>query len=110
MAVAKADLAAALDLFAGLGAEITHRAMMGGEILYADGQIFAAIMGDAGVHIRAKGALAERLEEAGATQFIWVRPSDGRAMPMGYWSLPEDALDAPEEACDWAKSALEAGD
>ncbi|MEM0936629.1 MAG: TfoX/Sxy family protein [Pseudomonadota bacterium] len=110
MAVSKADLAAALDLFADLPGEITHRAMMGGQILYADGQIFGAVMGEAGIHIRAKGRLAARLAAAGATQFVWTRPSDGRAMPMGYWSLPEAALDAPEEACDWARAALEAGD
>lgn len=109
MAVSKADLAAALDLFAGLGAELTHRAMMGGQILYADGQIFAAIMGDEGLHIRAKGALAERLAAAGSSQFVWTRPSDGREMPMGYWSLPVSALDDPEKACDWARAALRTG-
>jgi DNA transformation protein len=110
VAVPRADLEAAMDLFAGLGAEITHRAMMGGEILYADGRIFAAIMGEAGIHIRAKGDLADRLAGEGAAQFVWVRPSDGRRMPMGYWSLPEAALDDPMAACDWARAALEAGD
>ncbi len=109
MAVSKADLAAAMDLFSGLGAEITHRAMMGGQILYADGQIFAAIMGEDGLHIRAKGALAQELADAGATQFLWARPSDGHQMPMGYWSLPVSALDDPEEACDWARAALHSG-
>lgn len=109
MAVSPADLEAALDLFAGLNAELTHRAMMGGRMLYANGQLFAAIMGDEGLHLRAKGPLAEDLAAAGARQFVWTRPSDQRRMPMGYWSLPLSALDDPEEACDWAKAALRAG-
>ena len=27
---------------------------------------------------------------------------------MGYWTLPEAALDDPEAACDWARRALDA--
>jgi DNA transformation protein len=109
VAVAPADLDAARDLFAPLGT-ITHRHMMGGAILYADGRIFAAIMGDEGLFLRATGALAERLAAEGARQFVWTRPSDGKQMPMRYWSLPEAALDDPQAARDWARAALVAGD
>jgi len=109
LAVARADLDAALELFAPLG-EITHRPMMGGRILYADGRLFAAIMGEAGLHLRAKGALAERLAAEGATQFRWVNPGTGKPQAMGYWTLPEAALDDPQAACDWARAALEAGE
>ena len=110
MAVSPAEIDAAKDLFADLGAALTHRPMMGGAMLYADGRLFAAIMGEDGVYLRARGPLAERLAAAGSRQFVWTRPGDGRRMAMGYWSLPEAALDAPEEACDWAREALEAGD
>ena len=110
MSVSKAELAAARDLFAPLGAEITHRHMMGGAILYAGGRIFAAIMGEAGLFLRAKGALAERLAAEGSRQFVWTSPKTGQTQRMGYWSLPDAALDDPEAACDWARAALEAGD
>ena len=109
MAVAPAHLAAARDLFAPLG-KITTRPMMGGAILYAAGRIFAAIMGDEGVFLRARGALAARLAAEGARQFVWTRPSDGKTSRMAYWSLPEAALDDPQAACDWARAALEAGE
>ena len=98
-------LALARDLFAPLG-EITHRPMMGGFVLYADGHLFATVHGDTRLYLRAKGALAERLAAAGAEQLTWVRPSDGKVSRMGYWSLPEAALDDPEAACGWAREAL----
>ncbi len=109
MAVAPADLEAARDLFAPLG-RITHRPMMGGAVLYADGRIFAAIMGEEGVFLRARGALAVRLAAEGARQFVWTRPSDGKLSRMRYWSLPEAALDDQQAACQWARAALEAGE
>ncbi|MEE4119262.1 MAG: TfoX/Sxy family protein [Paracoccaceae bacterium] len=109
MAVSRAGLDAARDLFAPLG-DITHRHMMGGAILYADGRIFGAIMGPQGLHIRARGALAERLAADGSMQFAWTSPNTGQTQVMGYWSLPDAALDDPEAACEWARAALDAGD
>jgi len=106
--VSRAEIDAARDLFAPLG-EITYRHMMGGALLYADGRIFGAIMGEAGPHLRATGALADRLAAAGAAQFVWTSPKTGRSQRMGYRSLPAAALDDPEAACEWARAALEAG-
>lgn len=106
MAVPESDLNAALELFEGLSAPLTHRRMMGGFCLYAGGRLFASLHGDGRIYLRAKGALAERLAQAGARQLVWVRPSDGRDQAMGYWSLPEPALDDAQAACDWAKAAL----
>jgi DNA transformation protein len=108
MGVSRAEIDAARDLFAPLG-EITHRPMMGGAILYADGRIFAALMGEAGLHLRAKGALAEELAAAGAAPFVWTSPKTGQTQRMGYWSLPEAALDDPGAACEWARASLVAG-
>ena len=96
------------DLFGGLGA-ITTRPMMGGLCIYAEGQLFAAVHSDGGLYLRSKGRLAERLKEAGERQFVWTRPSDGKAQAMGYWSLPEAALDDPALACDLAREALKDG-
>ncbi len=89
------DIAFATELFESLG-DITTRKMMGGLCLYADTQIFAIVDRNGQIYVRAKGPLADDLAAAGARQF-------GR---MGYWSLPDTALDDTDNACDWARRAL----
>ena len=106
MAAPAAALELAGDLFQDIG-EITHRPMMGAAVFYADGQIFACCDREGTLYLRAKGDLAEELASAGAMQFTYTRPQDGATGKMGYWSLPEDALDDPQVACAWAKRALE---
>lgn len=101
MAVSDEEIAFARELFDGLGT-ITHRKMMGGASLYCDGQIFAILRSDGRLYLKAKGAFAEELEAEGATIF----EMDGRS--MGYWTLPDPALDNPELACDWGRRALAA--
>ena len=95
MSVSDADIAFATELFDPLG-RITTRKMMGGLCLYAEGQIFAILDHDGQIFMRAKNALAADLAGQGARQF-------GR---MGYWSLPDTALDDSEAACDWARRSL----
>ena len=90
------------DLFAPLGA-ITTRRMMGGLCLYSDGQIFAILDRYGTPYLRAKGAFADDLSAAGATQF---GAESGKTMK--YWTLPDDALDDEEAARDWARRALAA--
>ena len=103
-----ADIARYEDLFSGLG-RIATRPMMGGTVLYADGALFATIHGDGRLYLRTKGELSRTLEASGESQLTWTRPSDGKVMAMGYWSLPEDALDDPERACELARQALSEG-
>lgn len=102
------EIAAFRDLFADLG-EITTRAMMGGTVFYADGKLFATHHGQGRLYLRTKGALARRLEAEGEHQLTWTRPSDGQVQTMGYWSLPDAALDDPALACDLARDALKEG-
>ena len=106
MAVSAATRAFVLELFDALGA-VTARAMMGGLTLYCDGQVFALITGDERIYLKAAGRLAEALAAEGAEQFAYTR-RDGVTARMGYWSLPDAALDDPEAACDWARRALAA--
>lgn len=109
MTVAAADIAFALELFGDLG-RLTHRKMMGGAVLYADGALFALLDGDGQIFLRSKGALADRLRAEGGRDFAWTRPSDGKVLTMGYVSLPEAALDDPGLACQWAHDALQEGE
>ncbi len=102
VSVSESDIARVLELFEGLGG-LSHRKMMGGLSIYRDGQIFAILSRAGEVYLKACGDFAAEMEAAGGRRF---RMADGRS--MHYWTLPEDALDDPEQACDWARRALTA--
>ena len=105
MSLSREEIAAARDLFSGLG-QITTRRMMGGLRLYHEGTIFAIVMADGGVFLKGAGGSAAELEAAGSTR--WSCRHKDRAQPTRRpcWSLPEEALDDPDRACDWARRAL----
>lgn len=102
MSVSDADIAYAYDLFGPLG-NLTSRKMMGGLTIYTDGQIFAILDSEATPYLKAKGAMARELADAGAQQF-----GEQSGQKMGYWTLLDDARDDPDAACDWARRALAA--
>jgi len=105
MSVSDADIAFAMDLFAPLGG-LSSRKMFGGLMIYRDGQTFA-LLGSSGVlYLKAGDGFARIMQNAGARQFSVVMKG-GKTSSMGYWSLPEDALDDPELAVDWARRALD---
>lgn len=105
MSVTDADIAFALDLFAPLGG-ISHRKMMGGLTIYHHGQVFAILAGTGEVYLKAKGEFADQMAAEGARQFSMVS-KDGKTGSMGYWTLPDAALDDPDAACIWARRALD---
>ena len=100
MSVSDGDIAFAHDLFAPLGT-ITSRKMMGGLSIYCDNQIFAILDSELTLYLKAKGTMAETMATAGSRQF-----GAETGKKMGYWTLPETAMDDPEIACDWARRAL----
>ena len=57
-------------------------------------------------HLPRYNELAPAFREAGSRQFTYPT-KDGRTMSMGYWTLPESALDDPDEALSWARRSLE---
>lgn len=108
MAVSRAQLAFAEELFARLG--VSSRRMFGGVGLYGEGVMFGLIDGDDTIYLKADDTLRQELEAQGSRPFLYTFPSGPRAgqtVGMGYWSLPEAALDDPEEACAWGRRALE---
>ena len=105
MAVSAGTRAFVLELFAGLDA-VYARAMMGGLAVYSAGRIFAIVGPEDRIFLKASGPFAEALAAEGAEQFSYAR--DGKTARMGYWSLPDAAVDDPDAACDWARRALEA--
>lgn len=79
--------------------------MFGGAGVYAAGVMFA-LLDDGVVWLKGDEALGEAFVDAGSRQFTYPT-KDGRMMSMGYWSLPEPALDDPDEAVAWARRSLD---
>lgn len=99
----KADIE---DLFYGLG-PVTIRRMFGGKGIYLHGVIFAIeLRGE--MMLKADAASAPEFAEAGATQWAYEGKT-GKPVLMPYWSIPEEALDDPDEMTRWARLACEAG-
>jgi DNA transformation protein len=107
MAESAADLAFARDLLSGMGAVETRR-MFGGAGLYAGGVMFGLI--DEGrIYLKTDAALRAELVAAGAEAWIYTErkgPQAGVPQQTSYWSLPDSALDDPDEACAWGRRAL----
>lgn len=102
MAVSDEQIAFVKDLFRGVPA-VTTRKMFGGLGIYSEGVIFALIGPGDAIMVKARGALAEELEAEGSEQF---RTYEGKTVNMPYWTLPESALDDPDEAYTWARRSL----
>jgi DNA transformation protein len=105
MSLSRAEIEAAQDLFSGLG-DITTRRMMGGLCLYHEGTIFAIVMSDGGIFLKGAGGFVAELEAAGCTRWSYRHKDRARPTQMSYWTLPDEALDDPDRACDWARRAL----
>lgn len=95
------------ELFAGVGA-ISIKRMFGGAGVYADGLMFG-LLADEVIHIKVDAALKAELLREGSGPFVWTPESGPRAgeqVEMGYWRLPEAALDDPDLAAAWGRKAL----
>ncbi len=95
------------ELFAGVGA-ISVKRMFGGAGVYAEGLMFGLIADEA-IYLKADAALKAELTQQGCGPFIWAPakgPRAGQKVEMGYWRLPDAALDDPELAAQWGRKAL----
>jgi DNA transformation protein len=107
MAESAADLAFAKDLFAGLGA-VDVRRMFGGAGIYA-GAVMFGLIDEGRIYLKTDAPLEAELRAAGAEPWIYTErrgPKAGVPTETSYLSLPDSALDDPEEACAWARRAL----
>ena len=92
-----------LDLFSDLGPVRTGR-MFGGTSLYIDDAMFAVIFGDA-LFMKADKPLAADYADAGSEPFQYDTKSGVRVI-SGLVSLPDSAMDNPEEALIWAQKSM----
>jgi DNA transformation protein len=96
------------ELFAGMG-PVQIKRMFGGAGGFRDGLMFLLIADDT-IHIKANDdAMKAELREEGSGPFVWSPqngPRKGEKIDLGYWRLPEPALDDPEEAVRWGRKAF----
>ncbi len=95
MSVSDGDIAFAMELFMPLG-DLTKRKMFGGLGIYHAGNIFCVVSSEGRIFLKCKGDLAQTLAADGSDQFH----------NMPYWSLPDAALDDPQDASDLAHRAI----
>lgn len=96
------------ELFEGLG-PVMIRKFFGGGGVYADGVMFSLLANDV-IYLKVDDALKRDLGEEGSGPFVWTPssgPKAGQSVEMGYWRLPDAALDEPDEAVRWARRALD---
>lgn len=92
------------ELFESLGA-VTIRRMFGGKGVYHQGLILALEV-DGEILLKADQASALRFAGAGARQ--WVYEGKAKPVAMPYWSIPDPAMDDPDEMAQWVGLAWEA--
>lgn len=92
------------DLFAGLG-PVSIRRMFGGKGIYFDGQIVGLDLGDE-VVLKADASSAPQFEAVGSRQ--WTYEGKDKHVAMPYWSIPDSAIDDPDELKAWTRLAYEA--
>ena len=91
--------------FVALG-PIEIKRMFGGAAVYANGLIFA-LLDDGVVWLKVDDETELALRAAGSRQFTYPM-KDGRTASLPYWSLPEAAVDDPDEAVTWARASVAA--
>lgn len=106
MAVSQEQIEQVKDLFAELG-DITTRKMMGGLAIYHRDTIFALLHASGQLYLKRGDGYGEKLEELGSTRWSYKKKDSEKAVNMPYWTLPDSALDDPDEACQLARAALQ---
>lgn len=94
------------DLFAGLGA-VTIKRMFGGKGIYHNGLIVALEV-DGDVLLKADRVSAPEFEAAGSRQWHYEGKRAGRPVAMPYWTIPDEAIDDPDQFAVWAAKAYQA--
>ncbi|MGH6949744.1 MAG: TfoX/Sxy family protein, partial [Vitreimonas sp.] len=82
--------------------------MFGGAGGYTDGVMFLLIADDV-IYLKTDEALRAELREQGCGPFVWAPQSGqrkGEKVDLGYWRLPDSAMDDPDEAARWGAKAL----
>ena len=105
MAVARNEFVThCLELLAALGAARARR-MFGGHGLYVD-DLFIAIIASERLYLKVDAQTRPNFEAVGCTPFVY--DAAGKAVSLGYFSAPDEAIESPPQMQPWARLALAA--
>jgi DNA transformation protein len=92
------------ELLSGLG-RTTSRRMFGGVGIYHDGLIFGLVI-DQRLYLKVDDETRAKFAAAGCEPFVY----EGMKKPveLGYWSVPDEAMDSTDEMTPWARLAYAA--
>jgi DNA transformation protein len=79
--------------------------MFGGHGLYLD-DLFVAIVADEQLFLKVDETTRPDFEAAGGRPFVYE--GKGRAMTLGFWTPPDEAMESPDGMVPWARRALAA--
>lgn len=91
------------DLLREMGG-VTARAMFGGYGVYKDGIFFAIIDNDQ-LYFKVDATNVKEYQEHGSQQFEYQSPKG--PMPMAYWLVPDDVMENPRLAVEWADKSYQ---
>jgi DNA transformation protein len=95
------------ELFEGLG-PVTIRRLFGGKGIYHRGVIVAIVLRGE-LMLKGDDETGPEYEAAGGSRWTYVGKRHGKTVAMPYWTVPDGALDDPDEMTFWARKAYEAG-
>ena len=101
------DNDAIIDLFSGLG-PVSIRRMFGGKGVYYN-DVIVAVEAGGELMLKADGISAPEFVAAGCRQWTYTGSKHVNQVSMPYWTVPDAAVDDPEEMAVWARKAYEAG-
>ncbi len=104
MAVSAEFQAFVAELLAPVG-PVSIRRMFGGAGVFYDDVMFALIAGEV-LYLKVDDASRGDFEAAGTRPFRYQTRHGERAL-AGYWELPEELLDQPEECVAWSRKAID---
>ena len=99
------DAEAIREIFHGLGT-VHIRRMFGGQGIYR-GELMFALEADGELYLKVDDETVAHFRDLGSRPFSFPT-RNGRTSITSYWLMPESALDDPDEARDYAVSALAA--
>jgi DNA transformation protein len=91
-----------LEMLAPLG-PLRSRRMFGGWGIYVD-ELFIAIIAFDQLYLKADAQTRPQFEAAGCAPFQYDR--EGQVMTLGYFVVPEDAMESPALMEPWGRLAL----
>ncbi len=93
-----------VELLSPLGATRAQR-MFGGHGLRIDG-VFVALIAFERLYLKTDAQTQPQFAAAGGEAFVYS--SRGRTVTLNYWTVPPQAMEAPEQMRPWARLAMEA--